>query len=312
MMFHRLRRSLAMRAKDFHELDCPNCASKNKTVFLKVDRYLLPVNFSICDDCGLVYTSRNLYGEGVEDFYRNEYRNFYEGISEVNSHYVYSSGDRLKAGFRMLRIQEVIPEFKKVLEIGSGLGYFLDECRSKGIRDLMGIELGQVFRDFTQKHLGFKNEASGTALESLNTLPFKPDLVVMIHVLEHMVDPCWCLQWIRRHIDEKGWLVLEVPDIDGDWQPLGLMNFHIAHRVYFSAITLSNMLAKNGYIPWFITRDNTEGIYHGNLRIFAKPGNAGPIYPIKMQKDNTLEIVKKNLKLLSFQNGIPRAIVRLR
>jgi SAM-dependent methyltransferase len=303
---------IAMRHWKFEAVPCALCKKQATKPVLTIDRYLLPVHVAVCTQCGLVHTSRNMTGEALQHFYRDHYRRYYESAESINVRYLFDHKPKLNAAYRMTCIREVMPAFSSVLEIGSGLGYFLDTCRTAGVKQLLGLELGDTFCQYARETLGLGKAVQAARFETLDRLPFAPQLVVLFHVFEHLEDPTGCLRWIAQHMAADGMLVIEVPDITGDWRSMGLRQFHTAHRWYFSPVTLSNMLAANGFTPVFITRDDGDGIYPGNLRIFARRGDAGDIYPLVEQPATLQEaMIRARVPLMSMRNGIPRAMVRL-
>ena len=205
---------VAMRRAPFARIACPHCGADKPLPFLRTDRYLLPVEFAVCTGCGFVYTSRNMAGAALQQFYAKDYRRYYENAATISNHYLFTHKHKVNAGYRMLRIREQVPQFASVLEIGCGLGYFLAECRHAGVQPLLGLELGDVFRTYAQTTLGLGDAVQATPFETLERLPFAPELVVMFHVFEHLEDPAGCLRWLAQHMAPNGTLVIEVPDIE--------------------------------------------------------------------------------------------------
>lgn len=295
----------------FTDIACAQCASHDREVVLRRDRYLLPVEIAVCSQCALVYTSRNIAGEALLTFYREHYRRYYENACTVTAQYRYLHHHQLNAAFRFARIRDVAPAMTGVFELGCGLGYFLDECRSGGVRQLCGIELGDVFRQFAQQALGLGPAILGMPYEQITALPFAPDLVVLFHVFEHLEDPRGFLRWLAPKLAPNATLVIEVPDITGDWRDIGLTQFHTAHRWYFSPVTLANMLAAEGFTPWLMTRDDGDGIYPGNLRVFARREPPPAFYPLAETSPHASAAgIRARLRLGSWRNGYPRAVLR--
>jgi len=271
---------IRMRRQPFSAVACPHCGTQATAPFIKTDRYFLPVHVAMCEACGLIHTSRNFSGDALYAFYRDHYRRFYESTRVIDDAYLYRHQSKLMAAYRLVRIREVVPAIGNVLEIGSGLGFFLDECRAAGIAQFHGLELGDQFRNYAAHTLGLNHAVSDRRFETIPRFDSAPDLMVMFHVFEHLEDPAGCLRWAASNLAPSGTLVIEVPDMTGDWSGLGIAQFHTAHRWYFTPVTLCNMLAANGFTPYFITRDGGDGIYPGNLRVFARAGDAGAIYPL--------------------------------
>lgn len=274
------------------------------------DRYFLPIHIAVCDQCGLVHSARNLRGAALTEFYRERYRDYYENIRDQRDAARMRILHQYNAQQRLEAIRAVVPHSDSVLEIGAGMGCFLDACRSTGMPNLLGFEPGAVFHRYAREVLQLDVRAEDYT--QVNALPFAPQLVVLFHVFEHLEDPEGCLRWVAQHMRADGTLVIEVPDMDGDWKALGLFHFHVAHRWYFSAVTLSNLLARCGFEPYFISRSDTDGIYPGNLRIFARLGKVEGVYPLP-----TIPVPQQEARIRawvrpwSLRNGLPRAAWRL-
>lgn len=311
LVHRRVREYFAARKLAYTEIPCPGCGARSHRPLLDFDRYLLPVVTSVCEACGLVYASKTVCGDDLERFYRNSYRALYEGATQVTPTLIFNSRARLFAMARFQAMRSVIGSFDRLMEIGSGLGFFLAECQSNGVRDVLGFELGETFRTFAQSRLGLGAAVRGERFEDVGDLPFRPSVIALFHVFEHLEYPAAALEWMHRTLDPDGWLVIEVPDILGEWASVGLMSFHIAHRTHFSAQTLCNLLAANGFTPWFVSRSDEDGIYPGNLRVFARPGEAGPAYPLPVDVAAVDTHIRSRLRLGSSRTGIPNSLMRL-
>ena len=313
-MFSMLRQAyyygVAMRRLPYNAVACPHCGTFDESPFLKMDRYLLPVHVAMCRECGLIYTSRNFSGEALHAFYRDHYRRFYENATVIGNDYLFTHKPKLIAAYRLERIREVVGNFSHVLEIGSGLGFFLDACRAAGAK-VRGFELGDHFRAYSHQQLGLHDQVTDTRFETLDTVTPATDLMVLFHVFEHLEDPVGFLRWAVKQLAPNGTLVIEVPDITGDWAAIGLGQFHTAHRTYFTPTTLSNMLATNGFAPYFITRDSGDGIYPGNMRIFARVGDAGASYPLKPDaRAPMLALIRSRLRRKDYLRAARRLLMQ--
>ncbi|CAE8717070.1 unnamed protein product, partial [Polarella glacialis] len=76
--------------------------------------------------------------------------------------------------------------------------------------------------------------------------PKSVDLFLSSHVIEHMPDPCWFLDGLKRVLKPGGLVFTEVPDQD----PLGDRTFRRAgeiHLVFFNQKTFRNMMVTSGF-----------------------------------------------------------------
>lgn len=143
---------------------------------------------------------------------------------------------------------------RRLLEIGSNVGLFLDVAREHGW-DASGIEPSRWAVDQGVTRFGV-NLTQGT-VEELDATSDVADVIVMLDVLEHLNDPLTALRRLRGMIDEDGLLVLSTVNLDGlharlrksDWPW-----FIRSHLHYFGQRTLAAMLRRAGFrlIEWKI------------------------------------------------------------
>lgn len=289
-------------------LPCPGCGVEDRQRIWRQDRYFLRVDLSICRQCGLVHLARGLSGQAEERFYEHVYPRLMS-LTSANL-----GSFRLMAGYRLQAIRDVIGMPERVLEVGAGMGFFLDACRAHGVREFFGLEPGAPQHSYLSGTLGLAGQVAHAPLTADSRFPFVPRLAVMFHVLEHLADPGAALRQLASALDPQGWLVIEVPDILADWRSLGLWQVHVSHRSYFSAASLSALLQRSGFTPWYISRE-AHGIYPGNLRVFARPtaGQAAPavIEPAPVPLPGVADSIRAQIRPWSLRNGYPRAAVRL-
>jgi 2-polyprenyl-3-methyl-5-hydroxy-6-metoxy-1,4-benzoquinol methylase len=143
---------------------------------------------------------------------------------------------------------------KRLLEIGSNVGLFLDVAREHGW-DASGVEPSRWAVEQGVSRFGV-NLKQGT-VEDLNAQPNLADVVVMLDVLEHLSDPLTALRRLQGMINEEGLLVLSTVNLDGlharlrksDWP------WYIrSHLHYFGQRTLAAMLRRAGFnlVEWKI------------------------------------------------------------
>lgn len=290
------------------ELPCPGCGAREPHPIWRRDRYFLAVDLSACRKCGLVYLARGLSGESQSMFYERIYPRLMVQPPPPGAIWDY----RLIAGYRYSEISSVIGGFDAVLDIGAGLGFFLDACRAHGCQQLMGLEPGRPQREHAANVLCFGESVRSEEMSEDTELPFAPRLITLFHVLEHLEDPGRVLRRLAELIDPQGWLVIEVPDIDADWRGLGLQQVHVSHRSYFTEQTLDTLLRRSGFSVQRSVREG-YGIYEGNLRVYARLEAQPPaeVPPTSQQLRELTLRIKAQIRPLSLRNGYPRAAVRL-
>lgn len=290
------------------ELPCPGCGQRDPQLIRRHDRYFLRVNLSSCRHCGLVYLARGLSGDTQAQFYTQLYPRLMRQPPASKAIWNY----RLLAGYRFSEISAMIGQCDSVLDIGAGLGFFLDACRAHGYARYMGLDPGGPQRDHAVTVLGLGEHVRAAGLDEQTQLPFAPHLVTLFHVLEHLQEPGKALAKIATLMDPQGWLVIEVPDISAEWQELGLQQVHISHRSYFCQQTLEALLSANGFHVQHWRRE-AYGIYEGNLRAYARLGAptepAATSAPLSASAMHTH--ILKQIRPLSLRSGYPRMALRM-
>lgn len=311
-MFERIRASLSIRRYPWQELSCAACGDTQGEVLLARDRYLLRVNVKVCAGCGLIYTGRNLNRAALDSFYRDEYRRFYEDIERISPAYIHDNRDKLKACYRLARIRERVGTITGVVEIGSGLGFFIRECRQGGIDNVLGFEPCKLSADYAASQSGLAGKIIDADYRRYDGKLPQANVYALFHVLEHLPDPGELLTWIGDRIG-NGWLVIEVPDIAHGWERLGLVNFHFGHRHYFSIGSLAPLLQRHGFGVLAFDTDIDDGIYPGNLRVFARRLDVPDIKFAALPAEYNREICRKvrNVAKSPWRNGLPRCAARL-
>ncbi len=161
---------------------------------------------------------------------------------------------REEEGFRRRArlILAKISNYKKrgrMLEIGSGPGFFLHEARKLGW-EVQGADLSVLAKEYSEDKLGVP-VFRGTVHEA--EFPDRSfDVIVINDVISQFKDPKAVLQEARRVLKNDGVLYLSTPDIDSFWSRLlesrwwGIQN---RHCFYFSKKTLESFFGVVGFKP---------------------------------------------------------------
>jgi 2-polyprenyl-3-methyl-5-hydroxy-6-metoxy-1,4-benzoquinol methylase len=201
--------------------------------------------FCICARCGLGRTDPRPTSQSLSRFYGEDY---WHRSSDGRR---YTSDDIRYFLRRYGRRVAYLKRFKrkgKLLEIGTGAGFFLESARRRGY-DVQGIE----FSSYAARQA---ESMFGLPVTHTNISDFHPekglyDLIVAWHVLEHLPDPMTALRRIRTWIKDDGILAVEVPNFGsvdalkmGDqWE--GWTAPH--HLWHFTPQSLRAMLEKAGF-----------------------------------------------------------------
>jgi 2-polyprenyl-3-methyl-5-hydroxy-6-metoxy-1,4-benzoquinol methylase len=108
-------------------------------------------------------------------------------------------------------LRRLYPAGGKLLEVGSSLGYLLDRFRTDGF-DVQGVEPDRFASRHAARDMGIPTINS--TLEGAQIPSESVDVVVMLHVIEHVPNPVGTLREIHRILRPGGHLVLETPRYD--------------------------------------------------------------------------------------------------
>ena len=170
-------------------------------------------------------------------------------------------------------VSKICKNNDKILEIGSCYGFFLEGMRKNGF-NITGLEVSKERREFSKKVTKSKVLNINLMDESLDVEKF--DVIVFFHVLEHISDSINFLKNLKKILNNKGKIIIEVPNYD-DFQiklnkEYKKWFFQFAHIHYFTPETLKKMLQKNGFKNIKIVGVQRYGIENMfNWKIYKKP-----------------------------------------
>jgi 2-polyprenyl-3-methyl-5-hydroxy-6-metoxy-1,4-benzoquinol methylase len=180
---------------------------------------------------------KKFYDENLQD----KNIEFFGGLKENR---IKSKEDTLR---RVNFVKKLIPKKGKILEVGSGHGFFLESMEKLGY-DITGIEISKEKRRFAQKIT--KSKILNVNLLTKDIELKKFDVIVLFHVLEHLSNPSNFLKKISSLLNSRGKIILEVPNSD-DKQLLSNLAYREfywqrAHLHYFNPKSLNSVLVKAG------------------------------------------------------------------
>lgn len=171
-------------------------------------------------------------------------------------------------------ISKLINKKSKILEIGSGYGFFLKFLKSKGY-NVEGVEISEIRRSYSKKKVNCKIHNIDFNENQMYGIR-KFDIIVMFQVLEHIVQPIKFLKNTKSILKKNGRLIVEVPNLDD----IQLENnpeykkwfYQLAHISYYNPQKLKNVLKKAGFVNIEINglqRYSIENMFH--WKILKKP-----------------------------------------
>jgi 2-polyprenyl-3-methyl-5-hydroxy-6-metoxy-1,4-benzoquinol methylase len=177
---------------------CPVCGSENRTL-----NFPLPEDMNIyqCNDCTLGYVDPfPVYsGDVYEETYFNKSLVSYDSMREY----------RIKRfGMERIRlIQKYVPA-GKLLDIGCGVGWFLEAAKNSGF-ECFGQEISSQLAEYTSEKLGIHVYS-----ENLESIEDKFDVITMFDLIEHVMDPKVLIEQSKKLLNPGGIIVAFTPNYD--------------------------------------------------------------------------------------------------
>ena len=184
----------------------------------------------ICQTCGVVKQLELPFSNELEyiDYYERAYppTNLEYEVKDY-AHDMVLAIKRLKA--------YKIPKGKKLLDIGSGSGAFIDACRKKGI-EAYGCEIGAYQYSEVQEF---------TYAQGLQDVHFPTDhfgYITCHDVAEHVLNPAEFLSEMFRILSQEGSGVIEIPNF---YHPAGEYQWKAIEHIWYFTIEQFRKLLKD-------------------------------------------------------------------
>jgi 2-polyprenyl-3-methyl-5-hydroxy-6-metoxy-1,4-benzoquinol methylase len=225
---------------------CTICNNKKFLVISKKVRDSKKHKIIKCKKCDHIqlfptpteFEEKEFYDENLQD----KNIKFFGGIKENRIKSIEDTKRRVDF------VKLLIPKNGKILEIGSGHGFFI-ESMEKLNYNITGIEISKNKRKLSKRIT--KSKILNVNL--INELPNikNLDAIVLFHVLEHLSNPSDFLKKISIMLKSNGKIILEVPNSDDNQ-----LNSNFAykefywqrgHLHYFNPRSLKTVISKAGF-----------------------------------------------------------------
>lgn len=191
-----------------------------------------------CNTCGLIISSPILSTDKIQLLYRKSKLTYKEEIPSLKKTY----------GFYLKSALKYLPKKPKLLEIGGGNGFFLEEAKERGVEDFWGVEPSHDAINMARNDIK-KRMIEGffpTAKIKTNSL----DIICIFQTLDHIIDPNTFLQECFKVLKKDGIILTILHDTDGlSVKLLGESSpiFDIEHIYLFNKTNLKQIFEKNGF-----------------------------------------------------------------
>jgi 2-polyprenyl-3-methyl-5-hydroxy-6-metoxy-1,4-benzoquinol methylase len=210
---------------------CLVCEHKDLTALSGYEKAFLVK----CHNCGFVFSERVPTIEELDNHYKNYGSNFY--CSELT----------IKRYNEILDKMEPFRKTGRLLDIGCGIGFFLDEAKKRGW-EVYGTE-------YSERLIGLLREKGITIHEGqLNSKNYEEgffDVVTSFEVIEHINNPISEINQIGKLIRKGGLVYITTPNFNSLLRRRLKIQYNVInypeHLSYYAPRTLTKLFNSNGF-----------------------------------------------------------------
>ncbi|MGA2916335.1 MAG: class I SAM-dependent methyltransferase [Sedimentisphaerales bacterium] len=239
-----------------------------------------------CNKCGLIYADPILNDDYILQLYRDS-----TFINEIQVELMAEDYlDQLK------RAGSLMDNKDNLLEIGCGNGCFLKKAKEFGFKNVYGVEPCKNSVEQADQEVK-RNIVNDVFYEGLYKDNFF-DLVCVIQVFDHLIDPNDVLRNIYRVTKEDGYILVISHNVKfiltkilGEKSPM----YDIEHIYLFDKITIRKLLEKHGFQVIYVEDIMSRYTISHVLKMFPLPGF---IKNFLMNVTSRLGIADKRIKIM--------------
>ncbi len=281
------------------------CGASSPRLVADIDRYGMPCQTNLCQECGLLYVSPRMTAASYQSFYEHEYRKIYKTDDDGDDLIALRNGEIL---WELCEFYDVVPS--SVIDLGCGKGGMLRAFVQRGLR-CHGVDHDPGVIS-SGRAVGLPIDV-GTARDLIQR-GLKADLVILHHVLEHCLDMSAMLENAKHLLNPNGTLFIGLPGIQGtSIRQL----FQTAHVYHFVSDTLEYVMECEGWkclkideqisslwTPQVSKRAKTDRPHWTARNVWDVLGaNPAKIqeprtynkFPVKMQRENVQAVLASGL-----------------
>lgn len=261
-----------------------------------------------CDACGFVYADNIPDQSFLNDFYQSAEHHLHaakipDGLRVIHADF-----------FDFVRRNAPLSPESEILDVGCGMGHFLNHFKTAGFAHLRGIEPSPASVRLARELYDIE-VVSGTIDNYQANETY--DLISLSGVLEHIADLDAAIERLSALLADKGSLFFAVPDAGtfGDAPPHEpFLEFALEHINFFTRATLDELLRRHGFEPihcethWndFYRNDYILGLYRRAETASVAPvpdalGRASVEHYVELSRQRLAETVARIEPLVASQ-----------
>lgn len=224
-------------------MKCILCNSQNFDIITTKLRNNIKRNVVCCKNCKLT-SLENPESDLIN--YETDYRKLHSPIigKQLSPKEFFDYEIQFQQS-RINRIKKLLHSEYDVLEIGCSTGHFLDSIKNE-VNTVTGIELDTNYANFAKENNNL--EIFHEPLEKINFDGKKFDIIFLFQVFEHISNPVFLLNEIKKHLKNNGQIHIEVPNLNDallsiyDIDEFSKFYFRLPHVYYYDKSSLTKLL----------------------------------------------------------------------
>jgi SAM-dependent methyltransferase len=222
---------------------CPLCNKNEWTSIGEKSSY----RYIRCKNCSIETTSPFPTYEEISNYYKSK-----SNLDSYHTRVNYPREDKVHSKIADLALKNTKKNAPLVLDIGCLDGLLLDEFKIRGAITY-GIEIQNEPAQVAGKKHG-ERVINGSIEEFESHYPgIKFDVVTLIGVIEHVLNPVATLEFARRMIKPDGILIIQTPNTNSIlhkilgvkyWPPY----VPVEHVYLFSSKNINNLFYRSGFV----------------------------------------------------------------
>lgn len=193
--------------------NCPVCHCTDFITFKQVPDWLVSKEvFELlqCTSCGFKFTGNAPLEKDISPYYNSEEYVEHSDTKKGIIYGMYHTARKIMLRYKSKKIQK-LGIGKKLLDVGSGSGYFMHYMRGQGYATT-GIEISEKARILCQEKFNLSAHTPDDFLEKKIDTDF--DFITLWHVFEHVYTYNEYFELFYDSLKKDGMLILALPNSD--------------------------------------------------------------------------------------------------